>query len=279
MENVQVAIPSFKRCELFRTSTYRVLTEMCVPMSQCTLFLSADDPTLGEYAAQFPEIRQVVVSGGLVPKLNHIADHYDAGTRVLFVEDDVDGVVLFSNGKVGPPPPEHFRNLISLAFRATERTGLKLWGINPSTNSFYMNDRVTHGNTFVIAVMFGFISTKSPLTHVTLRSKSDYERSILHTIHHGGSLRVNFLAALTKNYKNPGGLQDVADTRAEQEEAAVRYLSHRYGFFCSRNEKRRSSPYAELSMRRIHPKSLQQNYKDHQRLWDIKHGYIKPNKP
>ncbi len=194
----------------------------------------------------------------IVTKFNFIHDYFEPGERVLFVEDDISELRL----KWDDEKLHDFTELTWLAedmFGECEKKNTKLWGISSNANPFYMkkNNEKSYGFKFVVANMFGFISTRDPFLRISQFCKSDYERTLLYFIKYGGICRADGICAITKNYKNPGGLQELKDHRAIMETNACQYLVKRFPHLIQINEKKSTtSKYMEVKMKTIRKKEL-----------------------
>lgn len=101
-----------------------------------------------------------------------------------------------------------------------------LWGIYPVRNPFFMKNTISDGLTFIIGVLHGYIVRHlfCLKTNSNLKSKEDYEQSILYYKKDGGVLRYNYITVKT-NYIAKGGLEK---DRYESYKHSANYLSKKY---------------------------------------------------
>jgi hypothetical protein len=186
----------------------------------------------------------------IVEKFNYIHAYYPKGERVVFIEDDIEQLAI----KTGPNELKKFTDLRLMSdkmFSLCDNAKTKLWGISPYANAFYMKDQYYTGFKFIVANLFGFISTADPWLEISQTCKSDYERTLLYFIKFGAVVRMDGVCAITKNYKNSGGLQNIED-RARHEAEACHNLVRRFGHLLSINkEKSDKSMYMELKIKQV----------------------------
>lgn len=248
------AIPSYRRRALIETHTLALLLRNNVPMRNVSVFVS-DEQDANEYRGLEEKYGLSVIYKeplpDIVAKFNFIHDWYRPGTRVVFVEDDIESLAM----KTGPNELKPFTGLEELAlgmFELCEFKRTKLWGISSNANPFYMKDGSSVGFKFIVANLFGFISTRDPFLRISHHCKSDYERTMLYFARYSCVARADFVCAITKNYKYAGGLQEEKELRYERELAACRYLVRRFPHLCDHNVKKSTtSMYPELRLKTI----------------------------
>jgi hypothetical protein len=254
MNSVKIAIPSHRRRQIIETMTLPMLRAQGVNMADVYVFVS-DETDAKDYASlpkawglnlvynrELPDI---------VEKFNYIHYYFERGQRVIFVEDDIEELAI----KIGENELAKFTKLMGLAesmFETCAKHRTKLWGISSNANPFYMKNNLAHGFKFVVANLFGFVSTKDPFLAISQHCKSDYERTLLYFVKFGGICRMDGVCAITRNYKNAGGLQEMKDQRAHLEREACRHLVKRFPHLVEINSKKsEKSMYMELRLRRI----------------------------
>lgn len=247
------AIPSYGRSHLISDLTLKMLLANKVPEQQIKVFVS----TPIELLAYTKSIRSrgidvdvvMAKSRNIIEKFNFIHNYFMPGTGVVFVEDDISALRI----KTGENQLSEFIKLPELAtasFTACTAANTALWGISSNANPFYMKEGTSVGFKFVVANLFGFISTKEKFLQISHECKSDYERTLLYYVKYGSIVRNDGICAITKNYKTPGGLQEMGTARKELEEKACRALVKRFPHLIEINEKKsKTSMYMELKMK------------------------------
>lgn len=220
------------------------------------VYIFVDEIDFPQYEDLKKKLGVVVVNcKGLTPtvveKFNYIHQYFPPGEHVVFVEDDIDELAI----KTGENKLEKFTQLRMMSismFKECEKNSTKLWGISSNANPFYMANKVSFGFKFIVANLFGFVSTKDPFLRISQQMKSDYERTMLYFAKFGGVCRVDSVCAITKNYRNAGGLQEIKDQRAYLEKQACEHLVKRFPHLVEINkQKSETSMYMELRLKRI----------------------------
>ena len=109
-----------------------------------------------------------------------------------------------------------------------------------------MSKSVDIGLTYIVANLFGFIAREDSRLLCKLKTKTDYERSMLYYKVFGAVARFNFISCLTNNYNNKGGMQEIKNRGIIETEASMQ-LCKMYPNTFSINSKRKSK-YTELKM-------------------------------
>lgn len=239
----QVAIPSYHRAEMLGRKSLPLLLGRGVGAEQVTVFV-ADEAEAEAYAGALEPGSYgsiVVAAPGLGPARNVIAEHYPAGTAVLSMDDDVDDLVELAGDRL--VPVADVAALVREAFATCRQLGLRLWGVYPVPNAFFMRPRSTTDLRLVAGPFWGALASpgEPDVTHITLcpgGEKEDHERTLRYFEADGGVLRLGHVAVKTRWYKNPGGLQDTR-TRAS-EDAAVAALLGRWPHLLRVNPGRKS---------------------------------------
>lgn len=247
--NFRIAIPSHNRAILIQELTLAYLERCGVNNQQIDVFVS-DDAMAYDYASAGVQRKANNIMNACTTnvrdKFNFIHSYYPAGTKVLLIEDDIASIDRLAGYNM-------LESITDLAFNAAygfslcEKFGTKLWGISNNDNPFFLKNNSGFCFKMVVANMYGFIAEQPPLL-ITQHTKTDYERTILYTIKYGGVVRLDHLCARTRNYKNPGGMQDLpTEERSRQESEASNYLATTYPNMCKLNTKK-DSKYAEISL-------------------------------
>jgi len=234
---VKIVIPTYKRPSVLRDKSLALLWRLGFDKSDVVILLSEGDPS--EYEKIYPNFHIIKVKANTAAeKFNAAHRVYPKGTRVLLFEDDIDDIVQKNDLKQSPVSAENFQMIATKSFEYCEKIGAKIWGMCPTPNGFYMKNRICHGLKFCVANVYGFISDpdRQNSVDVNLPSKTDYERSIRYFIRDGATVRADMISPITKNYKNSGGLQDLAaGKRLAYENAAVSELLSKYPTLVRRN--------------------------------------------
>jgi hypothetical protein len=178
-------------------------------------------------------------------KFNYIQNYWDDGDYVFVVEDDIKRIESLVTKDI--------QKLFAFIESYCVKNRTPAFGVYPSSNKYFMSKTVEVGLTYIVANLFGFTAKRDPRLLCHLPSKNDYERSVLYNKVYGPIARFNFLACVTDNYKNAGGMQGVGDRKAIEREASFA-LCALYPDVYSINAKRKSG-FAEVKMKKNVQKS------------------------
>lgn len=251
MQRINFAIPSHRRSDTITGKTLWMLESQWVEKRDITIFLSDHTDMVYYNAIQSRGYSCVNTNTkNVVDKFNAIHRFYPVGSRVVFVEDDIESLKQKGDGKNELLDFTALKPTAMQLFDFCETKGTALWGISSNANPFYMKkDGLSYGFKFIVANLFGFISTSDKFLEISQQMKSDYERTLLYFVRYGGVFRADGICAITKNYKNVGGLQDLAQ-RGELEALACKNLVRRFPHLVQINEKKSLiSKYMELKLK------------------------------
>lgn len=222
----EVAVPTYKRYETVCDKTLDYLTRAGVPPERVTLFV-ADPIEAKRYRAAIvdhgwgDQYRIVVGRAGLSAQRNFVLSYYPEGTLVFSFDDDIDRLEQMVSRKA-TTEVTNLPELFAAASAAMLYSGLKLWGIYPILNPFYMDLTTTFDLKFVVGCVHAFYSTEDEERQVHLNMKDDYERTLRYYLKDGGVVRFNWVAPKTKYYSDQGGLAGYRTP--ERSEAEARWL-------------------------------------------------------
>lgn len=209
----EIAIPSYQRPDTLTRHTLPWLRAGGVDLARVTVFNHDADPdAAGRYAALIRDhgARQRITGvQGIAAQRRLISRHYEPGTPVVCLDDDVTALVK-------APDPKHLEPVTDLdhwfrrAFIETAGADLNVWGVNAVVNPFMMNPGrpPSTGLKFAIATCWGFYSRPGhPVHHNTVPVKEDYELSLRAWWYDGGLLRFDDHAVRADHYRIAGGCQ------------------------------------------------------------------------
>lgn len=254
----RIAIPSHNRPQLIQELTLAYLAKCNIPIDKIDVFASNHDMVY-DYCSAGVMLKCADVinacTDNVRDKFNFIHSYYPAGTKVLVIEDDIKSIDILAGYNMLEPVYDLLEHL-NRGFDLCQQTGTKLWGISNNDNPFFLKEHSGFCFKMIVANMYGFIS-EEPAMLITQHTKTDYERTILYTVKYGGVVRLDYLCPRTRNYKNPGGMQDIStEERAKQEAEASNYLAATYPHLCKLNMKK-DSKFAEVSLitKRVKPQN------------------------
>lgn len=244
----EVAIPSFRRVECLATKTLPLLRARGVPDEAITVFVA--DATEAVAYREVWDGRLVIAVPGIGAVRNFMAHHYPEGTRVFGIDDDVSDVIERLDANTSAPVASIDR-LVREAFAMLDAAHLRLWGIYPVANAYFMRPKVTTDLRYIVACFYGWVSTHDDAALVDLDDKEDFERSIKRYLADGGVLRIGWVAPVTRYYREPGGMQ--VERTPERVEWSAHELVRRYPELCTLNTRKKE--HAEVVLRDRRPRS------------------------
>jgi hypothetical protein len=228
----RIAIPSYKRPTQLRDATLALLRKHHIPAERIDVFV-ADAAEEAVYTATLDPATYsslIVAVPGMGAVRNFMTDYYSEGQHILFIDDDITDFLTLTDA------PFTLSALIDHGFAECVERGLRLWGIYPVANRYFMSGGMTDGLTYIVGCFYGCINNRS--IHVTLDDKEDYERTLLYYLADGGVLRYRWVAPLTRYYKNPGGMATTRTMERILESAQI--LATRYPGLCRLNLTKKS---------------------------------------
>jgi hypothetical protein len=225
---MKIAIPTYKRAGSIEHLTLRIVRGLNYPIY---LFVNSE-----EDKKEYEKIKgvEIVVSNvkGIAQTRNFILDYFGAGEKVIQLDDDLQDILILKNGKLEKLEGAFLEGFIEQAFSDLEKEGLKLWGVYPVPNHFYMDRNVSHRN-FIIGSFCGVIV--SGIRYAEIPLKEDYDFTLSHLLD-GGVIRYNFITVKAKHYTNKGGAVDVRN--AGKVQASIDYLKRKWGKAIANNPRR-----------------------------------------
>jgi hypothetical protein len=216
---VEVAVPSYQRAELFRDRTMAVLARLEVPPEKVRVFVADDDERdRYERALESADLAEIVVGEvGLDRARACIRSFYDRGQLVLSMDDDVKRIVRrIDEKKVIDLTGEEFATLVDSGFKIAAQKGLRLWGIYPVANPYFMRAGWTTDLRFIGGGLFGAVNDLDERVVPRNVVKDDVERTLLYYTTDGGVVRCNEVSMVVDYYTAPGGIGDARSGGAEK---------------------------------------------------------------
>jgi hypothetical protein len=157
---------------------------------------------------------------GLVPQRSYIYKHYVPGTRIFFMDDDVEDFIDISGGSADIEP------FIQLGFDTCATEKCRMFGFYSVCNPFFMKEKITTDLRHILGCSFGIINTgQEPPIPIddNCGLKEDYFRTCGYFKADGKVVRINYISMKTKYLKNKGGLEYVR-TKDNIKQAAEKLL-------------------------------------------------------
>lgn len=246
---IEYAIPSRARAETLVAKTLPLLRRLGVSPSSIKVFVAPEELTTyrdllaGEFGDWYGGI--VVTEGalGVGPNRNAILDHYEPGTRVISVDDDMRDLVVRAGEKaLVSMTAVEWGDLVEEAFAQCEAVASRIWGLYPVPNPFFMKPRLRYDLCYIAAGLYGFVvdnTPESPL-RVSLEDKEDFERSLQCYVADGALVRYEYVSWRTEGYHGKGGMQADGLRTKERVRASTEELIRRFPGLVTLNDKKKS---------------------------------------
>lgn len=201
-----VCIPTYGRARSLGKHTLNTLITGMVEKDKIHLYCVEDE--VSQYRDLYGDLVAEVHSGpvGLTEQRWHIQNEWPEGKFIWMMDDDVQKFVHKGIQKLHTVA--NVDAMIAECFEKMWFVNGQIVGLYPVPNNMFMKDTVTTTLRLLVGSAYGMINTHDPYFHLHMGDqKEDHERSILYWERYGSTPRVNFLSAITRYYKEPGGLQ------------------------------------------------------------------------
>ena len=235
---IRICIASHKREKIICDKTLKFLNQTCQFKTNIYIFVPKEQITnykiqIGQYDFVNLNIIFIDSPNTLSAKMNFVInDYFEHNDFIIYLEDDIESIqtlIEFDNKK-------NLTNILDMTkfihrtYDILIQNDLKIFGIYPVYNSYFMHFKNTTCFKFLINHFFGFIVNKNKSIIIHTDCKSDYEKSIIFYKEYGKMLRFNHIVCKTCNYKNVGGIDN--KTRFDQETESADYLLINYPDYC-----------------------------------------------
>lgn len=223
-----------------------------------------------EYLKHNPELEgRILVSlaEGIAGQRKYIDSLVRNGEWYLSGDDDIEALTGVRGALYQLPgmpvkalTKENYNNVLSEAdvrhlmvemMMECERIKCTLFGFNSIDNPFFRSTK-WRKNAFIIGMLWGAKKSDEWEVNTDIKLKEDYERTAKHLLHHGGTLRNDYIGLKTKQFAK-GGVGSYKD-RTSEYELSVETLMKNYPKLFRKNMSR-DNPNAEII---IIPRTYQQ---------------------
>ena len=227
---MKIAIPSYRRPN---AKTLNLLKEF----SKEDIFIFVhDDKDFYSYQRN-SDLAQIIKTDqllGIVNQRNFILDYFDKGEKIVVLDDDVNKICKLVNNRL--QDVNKIKDFFNFSFELCESKGMKLWGVYPIDNPFFMSMKASERH-FIIGTLTGIIVDDLRYDPV-LKVKEDYDFTLQNIIKFGGALRLDYYTIKADHYTNKGGCVDYRNEQIEKE--CAEYLLRKYPKMLKMNPKRKN---------------------------------------
>lgn len=247
----QIAIPSYKRADIIKGKTLKLLEKYRIDPSIVTIFVGNEEE-YDNYRRVLKDCAYnnlVIGEVGMCAIRNVIQKYYPENTKIMNFDDDLSEILKRVDDKTLVEVDNLEKDLILKGFNECEKHEAYLFGIYAVSNPFFMKDRISIGLYFCVGSCWGIINRHDKDLVITLNEKEDYDRVLRHYTKDGKVIRFDYITVKSKYFKEQGGMQATNRT-LENEYNNAKYLSEKYPNLCSMYI-RKSTNRAELRLRNI----------------------------
>lgn len=205
--NFVIVIPSYKRHKTLNKKTLKLLRDNDVPKDLIFIFV-ADESEFELYNNEIGNQYKIIIGRHtLQGQRNFINNFFEIGQNIVSLDDDLESFITGyrQNKETIKLENDTLMNIFKKGFIDLKEKKSYIYGFYPVPNRFFMKDKITYHNQYIIGSAYGYINRK---INVNTDDKEDVERSLQHFIRDGITLRYNHISFKTKYYTEKGGLQE-----------------------------------------------------------------------
>jgi len=286
MIDFKIAIPTYNRPDTLLKSTIPLLEKHNIPKNIINVFVHNEEQ-YQKYIDTVNKGYNVINTNTPLGKryqLEFISNFFPENSRVVNFDDDVYELYecyldiskltnklleknieindnnLYKNRKLGQllKPLDNLLELIEYGYRLLDLNHLKLFGIYPVDNPFFMkstsnnyNEFITKKLTYIVGCFYGYYNDREA-NLLNVENKEDYERSIRYFDKYGANIRFDNITLKTNYYLGHGGLNN--PQRWYDADLCAHKLTTLYPQYCKINytskriDKYTKKPYTEITL-------------------------------
>ena len=234
--NYTIVIPSYKRKNLLKSTTLKLLENIKAPIH---LLLSEGD----DYDVSH-NIKKILAPNGIGNVRNFIRQKYN-GRRIIMIDDDIDSIDILINNKL--EPVKDLNKLINYGFQACEENMSKIWAVNLFHNAFYCRDSISTKICYMNGSFTGLDLTgnEEPLK-TSIDHFEDFDFTIQHYIRDGAVCKLNNICLKTKCFRANGGIAEQVGGLDKRKQTAFTngtILEAKYSNYCKLYAKKKFNVY------------------------------------
>lgn len=225
----KIIIPSYKRPDIIKTHTLKCINKTDL-IKDIYIFL-ADEDELVTYTKELKGYNVKFIKGvrGIPNQRNFIQRYFKEGEKLLFIDDDIEAIIgLDIKGK--RVQATKMNEFILSAFEKTEKSGLKMFGINSTNSNLEMKQTLSIGLIYIVGNFYGLINTHRvyvdegfliPKRKSYEAGKESHERVLLMYKHHGGVIKFRSFGVVSKYWGVKGGHQVSRNAEGEKQATII----------------------------------------------------------
>ena len=206
LKSLVYVVKSHKRVDRFYDKTYKkIILKYGFDLNYVYVFVSTDED-LKLYQEKYPLINIIKAPKGVAAVDNFITDYFNTGQKIIYMNDDVTGIVELVKNKLIPIEKEKLIAIIKAMFAKMNKNKITYGGFYPVPNTMFMSGKNLNFDLCLIMDPFSLVINNKKI-RITISDKSDFEKSVQHFYHQGALLRFNKIALKVEYYGNKGGFQ------------------------------------------------------------------------
>ena len=140
----------------------------------------------------YNDIMVTNLDGGCYGQLNFLTDHFDEGTKIIKLDDDISYIYEIADN-VNLVKSSNLLNIIDDGYRLCDQHGAKLFGLYPCANPYFVCKQKLYSTDlrFAVGSFMAIIIDKSNILDLNIKIKGDYQYAIQSYINHGAVVRLN----------------------------------------------------------------------------------------
>ena len=232
----RIAIPSYARPEAIKDKTLHMLDQMSVDRDRILVVCATPEEKECYDASLRNGWRTEVAELGLVNAREWYHRYFPEGTRIISIDDDIDGLYQKDGVKLVPYAGS-IDDLAEDGFSQCEAAGAMLWGIYPVLNGMFMNDQTVVGLRFICGAFFGSYAGDYVFQGRQNSNGEDWESTLLSFKGYGKVVRLEYVTFKTRMWQGAdGGMsqeQGGLENRMQAHEVSLKGIATRYPQFVS----------------------------------------------
>jgi len=218
----RICIPSYRRANLIRERTLRLLNNYNVPKELIDIIVETEDMK-NEYIKSIGSDYNIIVSNtkGVGQKRNFVRRYYQQETDVKYLVCLDDDLLQILDMDKPIECFDDFEKIILRGFDECEKHQCDLWGVSPLTNPFFMKRKVSSNLKYICGAMFGLIIDRSvPPIQTQFDHCEDMEFCLQHFLRDDAVIRLNWICFKHEYFVDNGGITTYCGSVAERKKEA-----------------------------------------------------------
>ena len=205
-----IAIPSYKRHDILKKKTLKVLADYKIAKSRIYIFVAnIEEYKLYDETLDKNTYNKIIIGKkGIKEIRNFMAKYFDEGQYIVYMDDDI-GKLWECVNDVTPYDKKHnkviklksFHSFIEKAFKLSKNTGYHNWGVYPRDNPYFMKPTSSLSIPKFVSSVKSKSKSKSKSQDLAKKSKKSKKSSKPFHISTDLKFLIGFLTGVINNRK------------------------------------------------------------------------------